>query len=199
MESSITETIQDLKIDVVSKKIITYCEICTLPIEYCSIAHPIMIKRKDLSIFGAKQEEIKEESKEEIKKDEEKPKTDDESKKLEEAKTDENKKTDEEKKEEAPKKKKVDVPRVVIEESKRGKKKHITYVMNLEKFGINLKDTSKLLSKKCACSATVTKEDNGQEVITLTGEFAVEIQEFLLLKFPTILKEKDFKILLSNK
>ena len=199
MESSITETIQDLKIDVVSKKIITYCEICTLPIEYCSIAHPIMIKRKDLSIFGAKQEEIKEESKEEIKKDEEKPKTDDESKKLEEAKTDENKKTDEEKKEEAPKKKKADVPRVVIEESKRGKKKHITYVMNLEKFGINLKDTSKLLSKKCACSATVTKEDNGQEVITLTGEFAVEIQEFLLLKFPTILKEKDFKILLSNK
>ena len=66
--------------------------------------------------------------------------------------------------EEAPKKKKVEVPRVVIEESKRGKKKHITYVMNLEKFGINLKDTSKLLSKKCACSATVTKEDNGQEV-----------------------------------
>lgn len=190
-----------------TKRVITFCKLCTLPEEYCSIAHQIFIKRKDLVLFSNK-EEIKEEAKENTTKENIKQENKDEVKENIKDK-DANKETKQEpeantkqeegkKEEKESKKKKAESPKIIIEESKRGKKKHTTYVSNLEKFGINLKDVSKMLSKKCACSATVTKEDNGQEVITLTGEFAIEIQEFLLIQFATTLKEKDFKVIIAK-
>jgi len=207
MVESTNENMDKLSLDN-SKKVITFCKLCTLPEEYCSFAHPIFIKRKDLVLFNNK-EEIKEEAKEnnskEIIKTENKDevKQDNKEKDVNNKETkqepDQNVKQEEGKKEEKEsKKKKPEAPKIIIEESKRGKRKHTTYISNLEKFGINLKDVSKMLSKKCACSATVTKEDNGQEVITLTGEFAIEIQEFLLIQFGTILKEKDFKVIIAK-
>ena len=84
------------------------------------------------------------------------------------------------------KKKKKDEKKIMIEQTRRGKKKHITYIMGLEKFGLVLKDVSKALSKKLACSCTVTKEDNGEESITLTGEFADDVLEFLTTTYPNI-------------
>lgn len=123
-------------------------------------------------------------------KDSKEPKETKETKETKEGEVKETKEEDKHKK-----KKGTEAPKVIIEESKRGKKKHTTYVMNLEKFGINLKDSAKMFSKKFACSANVTKEDNGQEVITLTGEFMLEMREYLLEKFGNILKDKDIKLI----
>lgn len=204
MEST-TEKLDKLSLDK-GKKEIKFCKLCTLPEEYCSIAHQIFIKRKDLVLLNNKEEakeenkeEKKEENKEE-KKEEIKDEVKDQVNKDKETKQEpqSNKPEEGKKEEKESKKKKAETPKIIIEESKRGKRKHTTYISNLEKFGINLKDVSKMLSKKCACSATVTKEENGQEVITLTGEFAIEIQEFLLIQFATILKEKDFKIVIAK-
>ena len=96
------------------------------------------------------------------------------------------------------KKKKKQENKIIIEQTKRGKKKHITYILGLDKFGLVLKDVSKQLSKKLACSCTVTKEDNGEDSITLTGEFADDVLEFLTTNYPNI-KDKDCQVKIDKK
>ena len=88
--------------------------------------------------------------------------------------------------------------KVIIEQTKRGKKKHITYIMGLDKFGLVLKDVAKQLSKKMACSCTVTKEDNGEDSITLTGEFADDVKDFILENFKNI-EEKNIQVKIDKK
>jgi density-regulated protein len=141
---------------------VKYCETCHFPEEYCDFSHAILFK---------KAQPIVEEKKEEKKESEAK---------TEEVKTEPTTKAE---------KKKAKESHILIELSKRGKKKHVTSVFNIEKFGLNLKDVAKLFSKKFACSSTVTKEDDGREGITLTGEFGYEIVDFLVEKFPTIKPE----------
>ncbi|MBR4726002.1 MAG: hypothetical protein IK071_09510 [Lachnospiraceae bacterium] len=58
--------------------------------------------------------------------------------------------------------------------------------MGLDKFGLVLKDVAKQLGKKLACSCTVTKEDNGDDSLTLTGEFADDVIDFLTATYPNI-------------
>ena len=141
---------------------VKYCETCHFPEEYCDFSHSILFKKVQPIV-----EEKKEEKKETTEG------------KTEEVKPESTLSTKAEKK-------KAKESHILIELSKRGKKKHVTSVFNIEKFGLNLKDVAKLFSKKFACSSTVTKEDDGREGITLTGEFGYEIVDFLVEKFPTI-------------
>ena len=129
-------------------------------------------------------------------------------KKIEEGDGEKEEKKDEEKKEgeqgekeddkKKDKKKKKNENKVIIEQAKRGKKKHITYIMGLDKFGLVLKDVAKQLSKKMACSCTVTKEDNGEDSITLTGEFADDVKDFILENFKNI-EEKNIQVKIDKK
>ena len=70
--------------------------------------------------------------------------------------------------------------------------------MGLDKFGLVLKDVAKQLSKKMACSCTVTKEDNGEDSITLTGEFADDVKDFILENFKNI-EEKNIQVKIDKK
>ena len=68
----------------------------------------------------------------------------------------------EEEKKEDKKKKKVgftsgDENEILIKLNARGRRKHITVITGFEKFGLKLKKCAKDLSKKFACSASVTK------------------------------------------
>ena len=145
--------------------------LCHFPLEYCKYTHQQLLK---------KIEEGEEEKKEEDKKEGEKEGEE---------------KEDDKKKDK--KKKKVE-NKVIIEQTKRGKKKHITYIMGLDKFGLVLKDVAKQLSKKMACSCTVTKEDNGEDSITLTGEFADDVKDFILENFKNI-EEKNIQVKIDKK
>lgn len=193
------------------KKVAKFCEICTFPEEYCVISHPLLKKRKELTVMAENSK--KEDEPNDIKTsgvntandyvgEGDSKKTDVsvfENKDNKDGKESKNIEKKEETKEgeiveeKLNKRKKEKTNKIVIEEIKRGKHKHVTYVNNLEKFGINLKDTAKMLSKKFACSATVTKEENGQEGITLTGEFLYELQDYLMEKHDN-LKVEDFKL-----
>ena len=112
---------------------------------------------------------------------------DNEEKKNEEIKDgEEDKKEGEDNKKKEDKKKKKQENKIIIEQTRRGKKKHITYILGLDKYGLVLKDVAKQLGKKLACSCTVTKEDNGDDSLTLTGEFADDVLEFLTATYPNI-------------
>lgn len=163
-------------------KVVQYCDLCHFPVEYCEYTHEILLKKETTE--ESKQEEKKEEGKTE--------ETIDTTKKAEgEEKKEEEKEKKHKKKKEAP-------VMVLIEQAKRGKKKHTTYVSNLEKFGLVLKDVAKQFSKKFACSCTVTKEENGTECITLTGEFADDVFDFLTTTFPNI-KAENCQVKISKK
>ena len=159
------EGVENLKIDentAIDAVIVKYCDSCKFPEEFCDYSHPILFKKVQVQT----QLPIEQPKTEETKTEEAKPK--EETKKAKKEKGDN---------------------LILIELSKRGKNKHVTHVFNLEKFGLNLKDVAKMFSKKFACSSTVTKEDNGKEGITLTGEFGYEIVDYLTEKFPNIKPE----------
>ena len=158
--------------EVINPKIVEYCNLCHFPKEYCKYTHSILLKK----IEEGEQEEKKEEDKKEEKEGEEN-------------------KEDDKKKD---KKKKKNENKILIEQTKRGKRKHITYVLGLDKFGLVLKDVAKQLSKKMACSCSVTKEDNGEDSITLTGEFADDVKDFILENYKNI-EAKHMQIKIDKK
>ena len=164
-----TEKLENLDIDskekeIIQPKIVKYCEVCRFPEEYCEYSHKVFAK-------GMNKLEIKET-------------------KSEEKKSEENT-NGEEAKDKKPKKEKKKICEIKV--TRRGKKKNVTHVFNLDEFSLNIKDVAKLFSKKFACSSTVTKEAN-KDCIVLTGEFTYEIVDFLKEKFPNVISDDSCKI-----
>jgi density-regulated protein DRP1 len=149
--------------------VVTYCETCRFPLEYCEYSHAILFKK-----------ELKAEEKKDHEAASSVPAT-------------ENVDTTVKQEEKKPEKKKKELF-IEIEISRTKGNKHATYVSNLEKFGLNLKDTAKIFSKRFACSSSVAKEDNGQEYIQLTGEFNYELIDFLVEKFSGVIKADMCKV-----
>ena len=96
------------------------------------------------------------------------------------------------------KKKKANPTKIHISNLKRGKKKFLTVIKNVEIFGLDMKEVSKLLSKKFACSSSVSKDDSNVDCIMMTGEFEDDLKDFLLEKFKN-LKEENIHIERSKK
>jgi len=81
-----------------------------------------------------------------------------------------------------PKAKKQPEKKLEVFRSNRGKKKFVTVVVGLATFGVDLKDASKLFSKKFACSSSVT----GPDEIVVQGDVKYEIIEHIPQKFSDI-------------
>ena len=56
-------------------------------------------------------------------------------------------------------------------------RKFIVNITGMEKFNLKLKDAGKALSKKYACSATVTKNAMNQKEIVMSGNIGYDIAE----------------------
>ncbi|KAF1333368.1 Rna-binding protein, partial [Globisporangium splendens] len=69
---------------------------------------------------------------------------------------------------------------VYISKSSRKGRKRLTFVTGLEDFeGVNIKDASKSLGKRFACSSSLSKTDTGKQQIQLQGDCIVELMEVL--------------------
>lgn len=66
--------------------------------------------------------------------------------------------------------------------SNRGKKKFVTVIVGMATFEVDLKEASKLFSKKFACSSSVT----GPDEIVVQGDVKDELIELIPEKFPEI-------------
>jgi density-regulated protein DRP1 len=71
---------------------------------------------------------------------------------------------------------------VVISKSTRSKNKYITSIVGLDGFGVDLKKSVKLFSKKFACSASVVKVTGGQE-IQVQGDIVMDLPEWIANEF----------------
>lgn len=81
-----------------------------------------------------------------------------------------------------PKAKKQAEKKLEVFRSNRGKKKFVTVIIGMATFGVDLKDASKLFSKKFACSSSVT----GADEIVVQGDVKDEIIDLIPEKFPEI-------------
>lgn len=81
-----------------------------------------------------------------------------------------------------PKAKKQAEKKLEVFRSNRGKKKFVTVVVGMSTFGVDLKEASKMFSKKFASSSSVT----GPDEIVVQGDVKYEIIDFITDKFPDI-------------
>jgi density-regulated protein DRP1 len=70
--------------------------------------------------------------------------------------------------------------KILIKRIERNKRKYITCVQGLENFGFELKKVAKDFGKKFATGSSVTKVPGGGEEITVQGDVAYDIEEFIL-------------------
>lgn len=69
---------------------------------------------------------------------------------------------------------------VTIAKSSRKGRKRLTFVTGLEDFdGVDIKDATKSLGKRFACSSSLSKTDAGKQQIQLQGDCATELVEIL--------------------
>ncbi|KAF4146480.1 Translation initiation factor SUI1 [Phytophthora infestans] len=73
---------------------------------------------------------------------------------------------------------------VTISKSSRKGRKRLTFVRGREDLkGVNIKDASKSMGKKFACSLSLPKTDQGQQQIQPQGDCVTELLEALPGKF----------------
>ncbi|KAJ2544347.1 Translation machinery-associated protein 22 [Coemansia sp. RSA 1822] len=79
--------------------------------------------------------------------------------------------------------------KVVIKRLERNKRKCATTVYGLHVFGIDLKSTAKMFANHFACGGSVAKNPQGQDEVVVQGDFANEVMDIILKKFPKVPRE----------
>eukprot|EP01112_Ceratiomyxa_fruticulosa_P008532 TRINITY_DN2212_c0_g1_i2.p1 TRINITY_DN2212_c0_g1~~TRINITY_DN2212_c0_g1_i2.p1 ORF type:complete len:188 (-),score=51.49 TRINITY_DN2212_c0_g1_i2:69-632(-) len=95
--------------------------------------------------------------------------------------------------------KKKDPLVVQICTSARNKRKFVTTVSGLEKFGIKLPDAAKLFGKKFACGASVVKDPTEKEEIDIQGDVADDLYDFIIEKYGDIIPEDSIQLIEEKK
>jgi density-regulated protein DRP1 len=76
--------------------------------------------------------------------------------------------------------------KILIKRIERNKRKYVTAIQGLENFGFDLKKLAKEFGKKFATGSSVTKIPGGGEEITVQGDLAYDIEEFVLETYKDI-------------
>ena len=77
-------------------------------------------------------------------------------------------------------------PVVTVTIKNRTKRKYIVNIFGMDQFGVKLKDAGKKLSKKYACSATVSKNNMGQKEVVMSGDIGYDVANVIHKLFPNI-------------
>lgn len=153
MTASIDSSLKNLTISV------EYCDQCSLPPEYCEFTE--CAKRIATEVSASSKEGSSD---------------------LVSTGESEHKRQTRGGKAQGPKAKKQAERKLEVFRSNRGKKKFVTVIVGMGTFGVDLKEASKLFSKKFACSSSVT----GIDEIVVQGDVKDELIEFIPEKFPEI-------------
>ncbi|CAA16913.1 translation machinery associated protein ortholog Tma22 [Schizosaccharomyces pombe] len=176
-------------------KSVLYCDVCTLPVEYCEFegtlkkckewlksSHPDVYDKlygeqdlsKDLentlNVSGTKDSNAEEQPA---------------------------KLTKEEKRVEREEAKRM-ASKVLIKTIERTKRKRVTTVQGLDAFGIETKKAAKMLANKFATGASVTKTADKKDEIVVQGDLNYDIFDFILEKFKEV-PEDNIKIVEDTK
>lgn len=73
-----------------------------------------------------------------------------------------------------------------IKRTDRNKRKAVTHIRGLELFGLDLRRVAKRLAGKYACGASVVKDNAGQELVDVQGDFVDDLLDFLPKEYPEV-------------
>jgi len=79
--------------------------------------------------------------------------------------------------------KKKEKPTIHISRVQRNKRKYVTIIVGLEKFGVKLPEAAKLFAKKFSCGSSVVKSPGGEDEIDVQGDFTDDIVDFVMEKW----------------
>eukprot|EP01113_Clastostelium_recurvatum_P022766 TRINITY_DN2728_c0_g1_i2.p1 TRINITY_DN2728_c0_g1~~TRINITY_DN2728_c0_g1_i2.p1 ORF type:complete len:182 (+),score=56.87 TRINITY_DN2728_c0_g1_i2:302-847(+) len=95
--------------------------------------------------------------------------------------------------------KKKESATVTICTTSRNKRKYVTTVAGLEKFGIKLADAAKLFGKRFACGASVVKNPQDKEEIDIQGDVADDLLDYIVEKYGEQVPEDCIQIIEDKK
>ena len=75
--------------------------------------------------------------------------------------------------------KKKDVAKVIIKRSERNKRKCVTCILGLEHYSVDLKKAAKLFANKFATGSSVSKNNQGLDEIVVQGDLQSEIFDLI--------------------
>eukprot|EP00250_Pteridium_aquilinum_P000144 c10163_g1_i1 orf=877-1455(-) len=159
---------------------VLYCDVCSLPAEYCEFG-PDFEKCKPWLIKNAPElypELVKEEADKTVEQQLEGLELLSRPSRVG-GSTSELKSEEEVKTLPGGKVKKKEKPEVVVEKIVRNKRKCVTIVKGLDMFGIKLSEASKKFGKKFASGASVVKGPTEKEQIDVQGDFMYEMVDFI--------------------
>ncbi|KAI7903375.1 translation initiation factor SUI1 [Cokeromyces recurvatus] len=171
----------------IAPKIVQYCGICTMPLEYCEFSGTqekckLWLKEKDEKlydeIYGVNA----------VTAGMEKSSLDDENPEKKDRTIVKDKSAKLEAKLEREIKKKM-ASRVVIKRIERTKRKSVTTIFGLEVFGVDLKKAAKMFANRFACGSSVAKNNQGQDEIVVQGDFSDELYKIILTNWPNVPEE----------
>ncbi|KAK4049426.1 Translation machinery-associated protein 22 [Microbotryomycetes sp. JL201] len=159
----------------IQQRHVVYCAICTFPVEYCEFSSKASKCKAWLQ--GAHPDLYAKFYSEEALEDKLANLTVDQRENLEKELAKKEKKESAKAEKEA---KRVAAAKVIIKRSERNKRKFVTSVYGLDKFGIDMKKAAKLFANKFATGASVNKNPQGEEEIVIQGDVADEVEEMIL-------------------
>ncbi|EDQ88213.1 uncharacterized protein MONBRDRAFT_32876 [Monosiga brevicollis MX1] len=142
---------------------VDYCNICTMPYEYCEFSATkkkclSALTEKNMNLFIKLYGDLNVEEMAEDKKKGAGPAAD------------------------GKKGKGADVKKIIVTRSTRNKKKFVTSITGLKAYGLNLKQVSKAMSGRFAASSSVMGEDE----VLVQGDLTDDIEDFIADKWPEI-------------
>ncbi|ORX96253.1 density-regulated protein DRP1 [Basidiobolus meristosporus CBS 931.73] len=159
----------------IERKEVLYCEVCTLPPEFCEFGttlekckqwlqkeHPEEFEKLYSTGEGIEEKMGKATLDDKPAEEEKKPVK---SKNLSKAEKELQKKQN---------------AKVFIERVERNKRKCVTSVLGLEVFDIDLKKAAKIFANRFACGSSVAKNKQGLDEIVVQGDFSEEIRDLIL-------------------
>ncbi|EEB06446.1 translation initiation factor [Schizosaccharomyces japonicus yFS275] len=76
--------------------------------------------------------------------------------------------------------------KVIIKIVERTRRKRVTTVRGLDIFGVETKKAAKMMANKFATGASVTKSGDGKDEIVIQGDLGYDVQEFIEEKFKEV-------------
>ncbi|KAI9593523.1 translation initiation factor SUI1 [Syncephalis fuscata] len=84
------------------------------------------------------------------------------------------------------KKSKPPANRVIIKRIERNRRKHVTSIFGLHLFDVDLKKAAKMFANRFACGSSVTKNNQGKDEIVVQGDVTDDVRELILSTWPVV-------------
>ncbi|KAI8052313.1 translation initiation factor SUI1 [Syncephalis plumigaleata] len=79
--------------------------------------------------------------------------------------------------------------RVIIKRIERNRRKHVTSIYGLHLFDVDMKKAAKMFANRFACGSSVTKNNQGKDEIVVQGDVTDDVRDLILTTWPAVTED----------